>query len=74
MRKAYPLRLNKRVMDALRAWAADDLRSVNAQIEFLLVRALRESGRLADGRSRRSSAGNAGTGDEMGEDEDGRTS
>lgn len=44
-RKSYPLRLDPEVYEALRRWAEDDLRSVNAQIEFLLARALRESGR-----------------------------
>lgn len=44
-RKNYPLRLAPEVYDALRRWAEDDLRSVNAQIEFLLARALREAGR-----------------------------
>ena len=34
-------------MAALRAWAGDDLRSLNGQIEFLLRRALREAGRLS---------------------------
>ncbi len=44
-RKNYPLRLDPEVYEALRVWAGDDLRSVNAQIEFLLVRALRQEGR-----------------------------
>jgi hypothetical protein len=44
-RKNYPLRLDPEVYEALRRWAEDDLRSVNAQIEFLLARALREAGR-----------------------------
>jgi hypothetical protein len=46
-RKAFPLRLDPTVYDALQRWAAGDLRSLNAQIEFLLRRALKESGRLA---------------------------
>ncbi|MDX2438816.1 MAG: hypothetical protein QNL88_17415 [Acidobacteriota bacterium] len=45
-REAFLLRLDPRVLDALRRWAGDDLRSANAQIEFLLRRALREEGRL----------------------------
>ena len=45
-REAFLLRLDPKVLDALRRWAGDDLRSVNAQIEFLLRRALREEGRL----------------------------
>jgi len=45
-RRAFPLRLDPAVYDALQRWAAGDLRSLNAQIEFLLRRALKESGRL----------------------------
>jgi hypothetical protein len=37
------------VLDALQRWAADDLRSLNAQLEFLLRRALRDAGRLPRG-------------------------
>lgn len=40
------LRLDPLVHDALARWAADELRSANAQIEFLLRRALKEAGRL----------------------------
>ena len=40
------LRLDPAVHDALARWAADELRSTNAQIEFLLRRALAEAGRL----------------------------
>jgi hypothetical protein len=46
-KKAYPLRMNPQVLDAVQRWADDDLRSLNAQIEFLLREALRKSGRLA---------------------------
>jgi hypothetical protein len=46
-RKVYPLRIERRLYDALERWAADDLRSVNAQIEYLLRESLRRSGRLA---------------------------
>jgi len=45
-KKAYPLRMNVEVLDALQRWADDELRSVNAQIEYLLRDALRKSGRL----------------------------
>jgi hypothetical protein len=44
-RKNILLRLDPSVHDALARWAADELRSTNAQIEFLLRRALNESGR-----------------------------
>lgn len=46
-RKGFLLRLDPAVYDALQRWAAGDLRSLNAQIEFLLRRALRETGRLS---------------------------
>ncbi len=45
-RKAFLLRLDPRVHAALRRWADDDLRSLNAQIEFLLRRALTDGGRI----------------------------
>jgi hypothetical protein len=45
-REAFLLRIDPEVLDAIRRWARDDLRSVNAQVEFLLRRALRETGRL----------------------------
>ncbi len=45
-RKAVLLRLDPAVHDALAGWAADELRSTNAQIEFLLRRALSDAGRL----------------------------
>ena len=49
-REAFLLRLDPKVLDALRRWAADELRSANAQVEFLLRRALRDAGRLPDGK------------------------
>lgn len=45
-RKSFLLRLDPAIHDALARWAADELRSTNAQIEFLLRRALAEAGRL----------------------------
>jgi hypothetical protein len=45
-RKPFLLRLDKRLLDALQKWAADDLRSLNGQIEFLLRSALKEARRL----------------------------
>lgn len=44
-RKSLLLRLDPAVHDAVARWAADDLRSVNAQIEMLLRRALDDAGR-----------------------------
>jgi hypothetical protein len=45
-RKSILLRLDPAVHDALARWAADELRSTNAQIEYLLCRALADAGRL----------------------------
>lgn len=45
-KKAYPLRINEQVLAALQRWADDDLRSLNAQIEFILRDALVKSGRV----------------------------
>ena len=44
-RKAFLLRVDRRVLDAVQRWANDDLRSLNGQIEFLLRRALQQAGR-----------------------------
>ena len=54
-RKKILLRLDPVVHDALARWAADDLRSTNAQIEYLLRQALADAGRLPGnvGRMRR---------------------
>lgn len=46
-KKAYPLRINAAILAAVQRWADDDLRSANAQIEFLLRDALRRAGRIA---------------------------
>jgi hypothetical protein len=45
-RKTFLLRVDPELHEALQRWANDDLRSLNAQIEFLLRRALQEEGRL----------------------------
>jgi hypothetical protein len=45
-RKSILLRLDPAVHDALAKWAADEMRSTNAQIEFMLRRALADAGRL----------------------------
>jgi hypothetical protein len=45
-RKSMLLRLDPDVHDALARWAADELRSTNAHLEYLLRRALTQSGRL----------------------------
>ena len=47
-RKPFLLRIDPEVLEAVQRWADDDLRSLNAQIEFLLRRAVRETGRLKE--------------------------
>lgn len=47
-KKGYALRINSEILAATQRWADDELRSVNAQIEYLLRDALRRAGRLAD--------------------------
>ena len=44
--KRFLLRLDPRLFEALRRWADDDLRSINAQIEYLLTDQARRAGRL----------------------------
>ncbi|UPG95645.1 Arc family DNA binding domain-containing protein [Luteibacter aegosomatissinici] len=45
-KKAYPLRISAAVLEAMQKWSDDELRSVNAQIEYVLRDALRRAGRL----------------------------
>ena len=45
-KKAYPLRINAEVLAAAQRWADDELRSLNAQIEYVLRESLRKAGRL----------------------------
>ncbi|MDE1899061.1 MAG: Arc family DNA-binding protein [Xanthomonadaceae bacterium] len=45
-KKAYPLRINAEVLNAVQRWADDELRSLNAQIEYVLRETLRKTGRL----------------------------
>jgi hypothetical protein len=49
-RKSFLLRIEPAVLEAVQRWANDDLRSLNAQIEFLLRDALRRTGRLPHAR------------------------
>jgi hypothetical protein len=46
VRKPFALRMDEKTLVAMQRWANDDLRSLNAQIEFLLREALRKAGRL----------------------------
>ncbi len=45
-RKAFALRIDEDILAAMTRWANDDLRSLNAQIEFVLRESLRKNGRL----------------------------
>ena len=45
-RKQYPLRIDPAVWEAIERWAADDMRSANGQVEWILREALRRAGRL----------------------------
>ena len=47
-RKAFLLRIDPGVLGAVQRWANDDLRSLNAQVEFLLRRSLQQAGRALD--------------------------
>lgn len=49
-KKAFVLRINPEIIKQLEKWAADDFRSVNGQIEFLLQKALQEAGRIKKGK------------------------
>jgi len=59
-RKPFLIRVDREVLDAVQRWANDDLRSLNAQIEFLLRRALRTEGRMGPARSERPRRGPGG--------------
>lgn len=61
-KKPFALRIDATTMKALEKWAADEFRSVNGQIEWVLHQALREVGRIKD-KPQREGAG----GDEAGE-------
>ncbi|HJW72752.1 MAG TPA: hypothetical protein VJ486_07815 [Geothrix sp.] len=50
-RKPFLLRVDPELLSRLQAWAGEDLRSLNGQIEFLLREALRKAGRLPEGGS-----------------------
>ena len=47
-RKPFLLRVDPALLEAMQRWADDDLRSVNAQIEFVLRRSLQQAGRIKD--------------------------
>lgn len=59
-KKKFLLRLDESLYAAVETWAGHDLRSVNAQIEFLITEALRKAGRLKSQRESSSSSKNSG--------------
>ena len=60
-KKSFALRIEAATMKAIEKWAADEFRSVNGQIEWILHRALKEAGRVKD---RRDAAGGDAAGGE----------
>lgn len=66
-RQAFLLRVSPEVLEALRRWADDELRSVNGQVEFLLRKALVEAGRLPGSDSDERRARGEGTGESASE-------
>ncbi len=48
-KKSFVLRIDERTFAALERWAANEFRSVNGQLEYLIVKALRDAGRLPKG-------------------------
>jgi hypothetical protein len=70
-RKRFLLRIDDRLFAALEGWAADELRSVNGQIEYLLTEAARRAGRLRKAQGAAPSAereAGSGAGQEVAED------
>lgn len=51
-RESFLLRTDPKILDALRRWAEDELRSTNGQLDFLLQKALKEAGRLPEKQSK----------------------
>jgi hypothetical protein len=52
-RRPFLLRLDPATLDALQRWANDEFRSLNGQLEYLLTMALREAGRVTEGRKQK---------------------
>lgn len=56
-KKKFLLRIDEKAYSALEKWAADDFRSINSQIEFLLNDLLKKNGRLKEGPSKPKNGG-----------------
>jgi hypothetical protein len=61
-RKSFLLRVDPKLHDALRRWADDELRSLNAQVESLLRQAVQKAGRLAQEQEKPPESGSGGRG------------
>ncbi|HEX7001025.1 MAG TPA: hypothetical protein VF164_04955 [Trueperaceae bacterium] len=62
-RKRFLLRMHPRLYEAMEKWAADELRSVNAQMEYLLTEAAKRAGRLGPSGPAEEHAGDPGSDD-----------
>ena len=62
-RKQYPLRIDPEVWAAVERWAADEMRSANAQVEWILCDALKRAGRAPGDRANKIALSEAGNGD-----------
>lgn len=60
VKKNFPLRIDPRLYEVLERWAADELRSINSHIEFLLRESARKAGRLPAGGTPGNPQGGAG--------------
>jgi hypothetical protein len=59
-KKSFALRIDADTMKAIEKWAADEFRSVNGQIEWMLHRSLKEAGRLKDKKENKDNKKDAG--------------
>ena len=50
--KSFVLRVDAETMDALEKWAADEFRSINSQLQWIIAEALRKSGRMKKKRTK----------------------
>lgn len=51
-KKSFALRIDQDIMEAVEKWAADEFRSANGQLEWIINKALKEAGRLKDNKSK----------------------
>ncbi|MCC7237406.1 MAG: hypothetical protein IT163_19015 [Bryobacterales bacterium] len=59
-KKSFLIRLDAELLEALRRWAGDDLRSLNGQIEYVLRSALNDAGRAPSSNKKRPPGGRQG--------------